>query len=146
MAGRADLEFKPNDAWITNFRYEKFRNHTDYNAVKRRGDTVSTDPFVIEEDAISNFLAGLAIAPRWKAGSTLAKGLQLRADVNYQYGINEDLADGDRSATAHHRRGAAKRPPGLCPHDLQHPDPARPNLDLVSGDGPFQWVGGHVLS
>src|SRR5262245_56669452 len=53
QAGRFNLEWRPWDGGTFNLRYENFNLLSDNNPVKRRGDTVSTNPFVIEEDATS---------------------------------------------------------------------------------------------
>ena len=99
LSGRMNLEVRPNDGLRLNLRYENFDYDTDNIAVKRRNDTVSTDPFVIQEDAQS-FL--------------LQQGYRLSAEINYdigdwstlrylvsrQLGTTKDQTDGDRTATA----------------------------------------------
>lgn len=135
---RGDLAFTPNDTWTANLRYEKFRNHTDYNAVKRRNDTVSTDPFSIQEDAISNFLQD-GYRSELEARVNLTSEVLLRTEVNYQYGINVDQADGDRTATA------TVGPPqnGRIGYARTIFNTLIGEVDLISqGDGPLQWVAG----
>lgn len=139
---RVDILFKPMDSITSDLRYERFRNHTDYNAVKRRNDVVSTDPFVIEEDGISNFLQD-GYRAESETRFDLTSGVTLRTDLNYQYGTNQDLADGDRSATA------TNGPPqnGRLGYARTEFNTAIGEVDLISrGDGPLQWVvGGFAL-
>lgn len=149
-AWRGDLLFQPIENWTTNFRYEKYKNDTDYNAVKRRGDVVSLDPFVIQEDAISFFRQD-GYRSEIETRYDLTDGLQLRGNVNYQYGVNEDIADGDRTDTA---SNAPVTPPT--------PTSARGRLGytqtifnslisevnlITTGDSDLQWVvGGFYLT
>ncbi|MEO6339355.1 MAG: TonB-dependent receptor [Caulobacteraceae bacterium] len=95
---RADLAFKPTDKLQANLRYEYFRNATDWIAVKNRNDLVTSDPFVIEEDgkaALTQKGYRSELEVRWDFNP----GLQLRWNTNYQYGINVDWGDADRTAT-----------------------------------------------
>ena len=52
-AVRAALRYPPTDGMTFDLRYEYFERETDYNAIKNRNDRVTSDPFTIEEDAIS---------------------------------------------------------------------------------------------
>lgn len=82
-----------------NLRGEYFNMRSDNNAVKRRGDTVSTDPFVIQEDALS-FLnqAGYRVSAELEYELTPDVGSRML--VSFQDGYTHDQTDGDRTATA----------------------------------------------
>ena len=104
-AGRANLAIRtPDDVLRANIRADYFTAKSDNNAVKRRGDTVSTNPFVIEEDARSfqNQKGGKVSA---EAKLKVASGVDLRTLIAYQDFQTLDQTDGDRTATA------APRPP-----------------------------------
>ncbi|HEV7692259.1 MAG TPA: TonB-dependent receptor plug domain-containing protein, partial [Hyphomonadaceae bacterium] len=88
VAGRFNLEWRPWDGGTFNLRYENFNLLSDNNAVKRRGDTVSTDPFVIEEDAVSyQNQAGERISG--EARFDVMPGMQLRFLTSKQLGTTK---------------------------------------------------------
>jgi iron complex outermembrane receptor protein len=99
ISGRVAFRYLPNDNITLDLRYEHFDRQTDYNAIKRRGDTVSSDPFVIQEDAIS-FLNQKGDRASLEARFQLSPGIALRAQTSYLDAITTDQADGDRTATA----------------------------------------------
>src|SRR5690606_37520608 len=72
---------------------------TDYNAIKNRNDLVTSDPFTIEEDAIS-FLNQKGDRASLEANFDLTPGLGLRVQTSLLDAITTDQADGDRTATA----------------------------------------------
>ena len=82
-----------------NLRINFFDSKSDNNAVKRRGDTVSTDPFTIEEDARSfQNQHGGQMSQETKIA--VVHDIDLRTLVSYQSVHTIDQTDGDRSATA----------------------------------------------
>lgn len=145
QSGRVNLEVRPIDDLTMNVRYELFNYETDNNAVKRRNDTVSRDPFVIQEDARS-FLkqSGYRLSGeiKWDALDTV----QLRYLVSKQLGTTKDQTDGDRTATALPR----PLPPLANNTNTGRVSFARTEFDtmihefnvLSTGDGPLQWVAG----
>lgn len=96
---RAALRWQPTDGATVDLRYEYFERETDYNAVKNRNDAVTSDPFVIEEDAIS-FLNQDGYRASLEARIDLTDAAQLRILTSYFDVDNEDQADGDRTTTA----------------------------------------------
>jgi iron complex outermembrane receptor protein len=135
---RADLLFKPSDTFQANLRYEYFRNATDWNAIKNRNDLVSSDPFVIEEDGKSDLLqdgSRAELEARWD----FLPGLQLRWNTNYQYALNTDWGDGDRSATA--TIGAPQN--GRIAYGQTEFNTLINEINLIStAEGPLEWVVG----
>lgn len=135
---RADLMFKPSDKLQANLRYEYFRNATDWIAVKNRNDQVSSDPFVIEEDGKSaltqkGYRSELEV--RWD----FIDWAQLRWNTNYQYGVNTDWGDADRSATA--TTGAPQN--GRLGYGETGFNSLVNEINLIStGGGPAEWVVG----
>jgi len=124
--------------------FEYFHLDSDNNAIKRRGDTVSTDPFVIEEDARSfQNQHGYRLSEENKI--RVLPGVDLRTFVDYQKGTTIDQTDGDRSATA------LPQPPatnvGRVTRVSTGFDTAIGEINLLStGKGPFNWVvGGFYL-
>jgi iron complex outermembrane recepter protein len=99
LAGRAAFRFMPNDRITLDLRYEHFDRDTDYNAIKNRGDLVTSDPFKIEEDAQS-FLKQKGDRASFEARFDLTSGIALRAQTSWLDAITTDQADGDRTATA----------------------------------------------
>jgi iron complex outermembrane receptor protein len=99
-AGRFSLALRsPDDVLRGTFHVDYFDSHSDNNAVKRRGDTVSTDPFVIEEDGRSfQNQHGGKLSGEVKI--KIFDGVDLRTVVGYQNLHTIDQADGDRTATA----------------------------------------------
>jgi iron complex outermembrane receptor protein len=124
----------------TNWHYEHFDWETDNNAVKRRGDTVSTDPFVIQEDARS-FMTQEGQRASGELRWGLTDGMDLRFQASWQDGQTRDQTDGDRTATAPPqpptanvgRVAFASTRFGTWIYEL--------NL-LSTHEGPVQWVAG----
>ena len=130
-------------------RYEHFDRKTDYNAIKNRNDLVTSDPFTIEEDAIS-FLNQKGDRASLEARFDLTPGLALRALTSYLDAETTDQADGDRTATA------LPVPPNLPTNGANTAlYPGRVSFTsqelrtwvseinlLSSGDSPLQWVVG----
>jgi iron complex outermembrane receptor protein len=146
-AVRAALRWQPTEGATFDLRYEWFERETDYNAIKNRNDRVTSDPFVIEEDAIS-FLNQDGYRASLEGRFDLSDSLQLRALTSYFDADNEDQADGDRTATA------LPVPPNL-PTNTANTTlfPGRVGLTrqgletwvseinlLSQGDSPLQWV------
>jgi len=98
-SGRAAFRFMPSESMTFDLRYEHFDRKTDYNAIKNRNDQVSSDPFTIEEDAIS-FLDQKGDRASLEARFNLTPGIELRALTSYLDAETADQADGDRTATA----------------------------------------------
>lgn len=151
---RANLRLRGMDGRLNvNVRGEYFDVRSDNNAVKRRGDTVSTDPFEIEEDALSfQNQAGYRISG--EARYDVADTVQARALVSWQDGYTHDQTDGDRTATAlavPANLAASSANTRTYPGRVSNGDTqfktliAEANL-LSTGNGPFQWVfGGFVM-
>ncbi|MFD2431112.1 hypothetical protein ACFSUK_29745 [Sphingobium scionense] len=89
-----------------NVRGEYFDSNSDNAAIKRRNDTVSTDPFVIEEDAIA-FLHQRGLRLSGEVRYALSDGVEIRGLTSWQDGKTTDQADGDRTNTALPRPPAA---------------------------------------
>ncbi|MEO8307997.1 MAG: TonB-dependent receptor [Pseudomonadota bacterium] len=124
----------------TNWFYEHFDWKTDNNAVKRRGDTVSTDPFVIEEDALS-FMTQEGQRASSELRYSLTDGMDLRFQASWQDGQTRDQTDGDRTATA------LPQPPtanvGRVAFASTRFVTWTYELNLISThEGPVQWVAG----
>ena len=92
----------PSEAMTFDLRYEHFDRKTDYNAIKNRNDLVTSDPFTIEEDAIS-FLNQKGDRASLEARFDLTPGLALRA-------LDELSRCGDRGSGRRrpHRHRAAR--------------------------------------
>jgi iron complex outermembrane receptor protein len=145
VSARLNLEVRPADAWTFNLRYENFNLRTDNNAVKRRNDAVSSDPFVIQEDARS-FLnqSGYRLSgeARWDINDWIA----LRYLISKQWGTTKDQTDGDRTTTALPR----PLPPAPNNTNTGRVSFARTEFDTIineinllsTDDGPLQWVVG----
>jgi iron complex outermembrane recepter protein len=97
---RMQLSWRALDGRLdTNLFYEHFDWETDNNAVKRRGDTVSSDPFTIQEDARSFMTQeGQRASAELRYG--LTDGMDIRFQASWQDGQTRDQTDGDRTATA----------------------------------------------
>jgi iron complex outermembrane recepter protein len=149
LAGRIALRYQPTDSMRFDLRYEHFDRSTDYNAIKNRKDLVTSDPFTIEEDAIS-FLDQKADRVSLEANFDLTAGIRLRALTSYLDAETKDQADGDRSATAppvppnRPTNGAATAQyPGRVSFTTQDLRTWVSEINLLSnGDGPVQWVVG----
>lgn len=147
LSGRVAFRYKPNDSMYFDLRYEHFDRDTDYNAIKNRNDLVTSDPFTIEEDAIS-FLDQKGDRVSLEGNFDLSPGLGLRVQSSYLDAITTDQADGDRTATAQ----AVPEPlptngantalyPGRVSYTSQELKTWVSEVNLLSrGDGPLQWV------
>ena len=144
-AGRISAALRsPDEALRSFFRIDYFDSKSDNNAVKRRGDTVSRDPFVIEEDGRSyQNQHGGKLSNETKI--RLSDGIDLRTLVSYQNLHSYDQTDGDRTNTA------PPRPPanavGRVSKVATDIDTFIGEVNLIStGKGPFNWViGGFYL-
>ncbi len=145
LAGRLNLEVRPTDALTFNVRYENFDYQTDNNAVKRRNDAVSSDPFVIQEDARS-FLNQAGYRLSGEVNWDITDWVALRYLVSKQNGTTKDQTDGDRTTTA------LPRPLPPLPNNTNtgRVSFARTEFDtliheinlLSTDDGPLKWVVG----
>ncbi|MDO6415245.1 TonB-dependent receptor [Sphingomonas sp. BIUV-7] len=102
-AARFNLAVRsPNEVLRANIRGDYFNSKSDNNAVKRRNDTVSTDPFVIEEDArsLQNQHGGKLSG---EVRVAVVPSVDLRVMTSYQDLHTVDQTDGDRTATARPR-------------------------------------------
>ncbi len=146
---RASLRFQPSEGATFDLRYEYFERDTDNNAIKNRDDLVSSDPFVIEEDAIS-FLDQQGYRASLEGRFDLPADTQLRVHASYLDVENTDQADGDRSASALPvppelpTNGANTRVfNGRVGKTHQELETFVSEVNLLSrGDGPLQWVVG----
>jgi iron complex outermembrane receptor protein len=138
-AGRANLAYRALDDRLTaNLRLEYFDWKTDNNAVKNRSDTVTGDPFTIEEDARS-YMNQQGHRNSLELHFGLTDRMELRLLSSRQRGKTEDQTDGDRTATA------LPQPPTTNTGRVAY---ARTGfktwlheLNLLStGEGPVQWV------
>jgi iron complex outermembrane receptor protein len=137
---RAALTWQASDVFHVNLRYENYLNNTDHNAIKNRLDAITSDPFTIEEDAVSRFYQS-----GYRSSAELLYDVRptvrLRWLSSYQYGYTEDISDGDRTMTAKPRPptsnvgrlGYAKTTINTTTHEL--------NL-LSTGDAPLNWIAG----
>ncbi len=148
-SGRAAFRFMPSESMTFDLRYEHFDRKTDYNAIKNRNDQVTSDPFTIEEDAIS-FLDQKGDRASLEARFNLTPGIELRALTSYLDAETADQADGDRTATALPvppnlpTNGAnTALYPGRVSFTTQELRTWVSEINLLSsGDSAFQWVVG----
>ena len=144
-AGRVNLAVRSaNDVLHANFRVDYFKSKSDNNAVKRRNDTVSIDPFVIEEDARSyQNQDGYRLGQETRIA--LTPKIDVRSLLSYQKLNTYDQTDGDRTATA------LPRPPtanvGRVSYASTRFDTFMAEVNLLSsGKHDFNWViGGFYL-
>ncbi len=121
-----------------NLRLEWFDLKTDNNAVKRRGDTVSTDPFEIQEDAYS-YMNQNGSRASLEVRHALTDGMQLRYLGSFQRGWNRDQSDGDRTDTRPPRPPAGNT--GRVSNAYQLTATTIHEVNLIStDDSPLQWV------
>jgi iron complex outermembrane receptor protein len=139
-AGRLSFAFRsPSEVLRGAVHIDYFDQHSDNNAVKNRNDTVTNDPFVIEEDARSfqnqhgGKLSGevkIALTPK----------VDLRTLVGYQNLHTIDQTDGDRTSTALPRSLGGTGRVSRVSTDI---DTFLSEINLLStGKGPFNWVVG----
>jgi len=146
---RASVLWQPTDRMRFDLRYEHFDRNTDYNAVKNRDDAVTSDPFIIEEDAIS-FLNQDGYRASLEGRFDLTEAMQLRVLTSKFDADTTDQADGDRTATALPvppelpTSGSNTRLyPGRVGLTMQSFDTKVTEVNLLStGEGPVQWVVG----
>ena len=153
-AVRANLRLRGADGRLNvNVRGEYFNVKSDNNAVKRRGDTVSTDPFVIQEDALS-FQNQQGYRLSAEARYDVSDSVQARGLVSWQDGYTHDQTDGDRTATAlavPANLPASSANTRTYPGRVSNGDTQFKTLIgefnlLSTGKGPLQWVvGGFVM-
>jgi iron complex outermembrane recepter protein len=153
-AVRANLRLRGMDGRLNiNVRGEYFDMRSDNNAVKNRNDVVSTDPFVIQEDALS-FQNQEGYRISGEVRYDLSDNVQARGILSWQDGTTDDQTDGDRTATA--RAVPANLPPnaantrtfpGRVSNGKTRFETLIGEFNLLStGTGPLQWVvGGFVL-
>ena len=148
-SGRAAFRYMPTESMTFDLRYEHFDRKTDYNAIKNRSDAVTSDPFTIEEDAIS-FLNQKGDRASLEARFDLTPGLTLRAQTSYLDAETTDQADGDRTATAlpvppnlpTNGANTAKYR-GRVSYTSQELRTSVSEINLLSnGESPLQWVVG----
>jgi iron complex outermembrane recepter protein len=142
---RANLAYRTAEERFTaNLRYETFDLDTDNIPIKNRADTVSRDPFVIQEDAIS-YLRQRGNRTSLELRYGLTPGIDLRVQSAWQRGVTLDQADGDRTATARPQPPAANV--GRVAQARTDFKTWLHEINLLSkGEGPVQWVlGAFVL-
>jgi iron complex outermembrane recepter protein len=139
-AARANIALRTADEKLkVNIRAETFDFTSDNIALKRRNDTVSTDPFVIEQDA-HTFLYQRGYRVSGEGRYDLLSTVQLRVLTSWQDGHDFDQTDGDLTATALPNAGSgggrvSQARTGFLTWDNE--------INLLStGSGPFQWVVG----
>ena len=145
VAGRFNLALRSGDHDIRfNLRADGFNSKSDNNAVKRRNDIVSTDPYVIEEDVRSyQDQRGFRVAAELRL--PVIAGVDLRGFGALQRLQTLDQTDGDRTATA------APRPPtanvGRVSDGSTRFNTRIGEINLLSTrTSPFTWViGGFLL-
>ncbi len=152
-AVRANLRLRGADGRLNvNVRGEYFDVRSDNNAVKNRNDLVTSDPFVIEEDARSyQNQAGYRIST--EARYDLTDGVQARGLISWQDGHTYDQTDGDRTATAlpvptgtSTNSTNTRIYPGRVSNATTEFETFLAEFNLLStGSGPLQWVVGGFL-
>lgn len=152
-AVRANLRIRtPDETATIDLRGEYFDMQSDNNAVKRRGDTVSTDPFVIQEDALS-FLNQRGYRVAGEVNVELSSAVAARALISWQDGYTRDQTDGDRTATAlpvpanlpTNSANTATYPGRVSLGDTVFETLVGEFNLLSTGDGPLQWVVGAFM-
>ena len=149
FGARVKLRVQPTEDFRINLGYDYFNNDTDYNAVKNPNDQVTSDPFTIEEDALTfrkqdGYRASAEFLYDTKSD------IQFRWISSVQRANQKDSADGDRTDTA------LPIPPGLPATGANRAlYPGRVSISsnefnyvtselnlLSTGDAPLQWVAG----
>ncbi len=140
-AARINLALKTDDERLrVNLRGEYFDSDNDNNAVKRWNDTVSSNPFVIQEDA-SSYMRQHGYRTSVEANWAIDSTLDLRWISSWQKGSNIDQADGDRTDTALPRPG-----PGRVGYTKTTFNTDVHEINLIkTSDGPVDWVVGAFL-
>lgn len=140
-AGRFNLAMRSADHDLrVNVRGEYFDSNNDNSAIKRRGDTVSSDPFVIQEDATA-FLHQRGYRLSGEVRYALNDGVEIRGLTSWQDGKTTDQADGDRTNTARPRPPVANV--GRVGFTNTRFKTWINEVNLLStGNGPFSWVVG----
>lgn len=140
-AGRVNVAMRTKDEVLrSNIRFDYFDSKSDNNAVKRRNDLVSSDPFVIEEDARSfQNQHGYRLSNETRIAFT--PSVDFRTLVSYQNMSTFDQTDGDRTATA------PPRPPANAVGRISYAstkfDTFIGEVNLLStGQRKFNWVVG----
>jgi iron complex outermembrane receptor protein len=139
-AGRLSFAFRsPSEVLRGAVHIDYFDQHSDNNAVKNRNDTVTNDPFVIEEDARSfQNQHGGKLSGEVKIA--LTPSVDLRTLVGYQNLHTIDQTDGDRTSTALPRSLGGTGRVSRVSTDI---DTFLSEINLLStGKGPFNWVVG----
>lgn len=134
---RVAMAIQPTDSFSINLRHEDYLTDTDFNAIKNYDDVVTSDPFTIEEDAISLFNQD-----GYRSSAEFIydfSNVRVRWLTSYQYGTYEDLTDGDRTATA----PPSPAGPGRVSYGLTQIDSINHELNILSNDdGPLEWIVG----
>lgn len=140
-AGRVNVAMRTKSEVLrSNIRFDYFDSKSDNNAVKRRNDLVSSDPFVIQEDARSfQDQHGYRLSNETRIAVT--PSVDFRTLVSYQNMSTFDQTDGDRTATA------PPRPPanavGRVSYASTKFDTFIGEVNLLStGQRKFNWVVG----
>jgi iron complex outermembrane receptor protein len=146
-SARIALRYQPADGMTFDLRYEHFERDTDNNAIKNRNDLVTSDPYTIEEDAIS-FLNQKGYRASLESRFDLPAETQLRVLASYFDAETTDQADGDRSASA--LAVPANLPTNGANTSLYRGRIGKTHQELQTfvsevnllsrGDGPLQWV------
>jgi iron complex outermembrane receptor protein len=149
-AARATLAFRSSDSRLRGtLRADYFNLETDNIAVKNRVDAVTSNPWVIEEDAYS-YLNQEGYRLSGELRYELVQGVDVRALTSWQDGFTKDQVDGDRTATA--RPVPANLPttgantatfPGRVSRASTYFRTWINEVNVLStGDGPVNWVAG----
>lgn len=144
---RAKMAIQATDAFRVNLGFDYFDSNTDYNALKNRNDLVTSDPFTIEEDALTYFNQD-----GYRASAELIydtpSDIRFRWITSVQRADQIDQADGDRTATAlpippglPATGGNRAMYPGRVSRATNEFNYTISEMNLLStGDAPLQWV------
>ena len=141
---RLNLALRSNNDGVTgNLRVDYFKFRSGNLAVKNRADTVTSNPFQIEEDARS-FLNQTGHRLSGEMHIALTDDMEIRALSSWQNGYTHDQTDGDRTATSPPQPPAANV--GRVSYASTDFQTWIHEVDLLSkGNGPLQWVVGGFL-